>query len=148
MFKSNSKNSTMKSNASGAPDRLNRIVEGTQIVGEFKADSNIRIDGFVKGTVHTDGKLVIGPTGVIEGDITCDNADIEGSVIGNIQVKGILSLKQTAKIEGDISTQKLAIEPGAVFTGKCQMGKGAVKIQNNSQSTTSKKDVVSEDVVY
>ena len=38
-----------------------------------------------------------------------------------------MSLKATAKLQGDINTKKLAIEPGAVFTGNCSMGGGVVK---------------------
>ena len=37
------------------------------------------------------------------------------------------SLKATAKLQGDINTKKLAIEPGAVFTGNCSMGGGVLK---------------------
>lgn len=150
MFKSNTKNTNMKSSNS-APDRLNRIVEGTNIVGDFKAQSNIRIDGFVKGTVKTEGKLVIGNTGVIEGDIECENADVEGKIVGNLVVNGLLTLKQTADIEGDIKTQKLAIEPGAKFTGQCKMGKGTVQqkpMPENNGKANLKEDIPADDVVY
>jgi len=105
-----------------SPDRLNRLVEGTEIIGDIKADSNIRIDGKLKGTITTKGRLVIGPTGSIEGEIVCENADIEGSFVGKIIVNQLLSLKSTAKFIGDIQTSKLAIEPGATFSGNCSMG--------------------------
>jgi cytoskeletal protein CcmA (bactofilin family) len=105
-----------------SPDRLNRLVEGTEIIGDIKADSNIRIDGKLKGTITTKGRLVIGPTGSIEGEIVCENADIEGSFVGKIVVNQLLSLKATAKFIGDIQTSKLAIEPGATFSGNCSMG--------------------------
>lgn len=105
-----------------SPDRLNRIVEGTEIVGDIKADSNIRIDGKLKGTITTKGRLVIGATGSIEGEIVCENADIEGSFVGKIVVNQLLSLKSTARLTGDITTSKLAIEPGATFSGTCSMG--------------------------
>ncbi len=109
-----------------SPDRLNRIVEGTTIEGDIKSDSNIRIDGRLKGTIHTKGRLVIGTSGVIEGEIVCENADIEGIFIGKITVNQLLALKATAKLTGDIITSKLAIEPGAVFSGACSMG-GMIK---------------------
>jgi len=32
-----------------------------------------------------------------------------------------LALKSTAQIIGDIQTTKISIEPGAVFTGTCNM---------------------------
>jgi cytoskeletal protein CcmA (bactofilin family) len=104
------------------PERLNRIVEGTLIEGQIKSESNIRIDGHVKGITTTKGRLVIGPNGFIEGEIVCKNADVEGNIKGKITVTELLSLKATSKIEGDIVTKKLAIEPGAVFNGTCSMG--------------------------
>ncbi|MDG1797897.1 MAG: polymer-forming cytoskeletal protein [Flavobacteriales bacterium] len=105
-----------------SPDRLNRIVEGTHIEGDIKSDSNIRIDGYVKGTISVKGRLVLGPTGKIDGDIKCKNADLEGKLNGTIEVDELLSLKSTAKLQGEISTNKLAIEPGAIFSGNCKMG--------------------------
>lgn len=107
---------------SSSPDRLNRIVSGTKIEGEVTSDSNIRIDGEVKGNVHTSGRLVIGASGNIEGEVHCENAEIEGNLVGKIHVNGLLTLKSTAKLDGDILTAKLAIEPGAVFMGTCKMG--------------------------
>jgi cytoskeletal protein CcmA (bactofilin family) len=106
-----------------APDMgINRIVEGTAIEGEIRCESNIRIDGSFIGNLNTKGRLVIGPAGRIEGTITCQNAEIEGLVKGKLNVQQLLSLKGTAKVEGDIFTDKLSIEPGATFTGACNMG--------------------------
>lgn len=122
-----------------SPDRLNRIVEGTSIEGDIKSDSNIRIDGRLKGTISTKGRLVIGPTGSIEGEIVCENADVEGSFVGKISVNQLLSLKATAKLTGDIITNKLAIEPGASFSGTCSMG-GLIK--DIKMADTQKKENV------
>jgi cytoskeletal protein CcmA (bactofilin family) len=111
-----------KSNEINSPEKLNRIVDGTTIEGHIKSDSNIRIDGRLKGTITTKGKLVIGATGSIEGEIICDSADVEGMFVGKINVSNLLTLKSSAKLTGDIVTGKLAIEPGAVFSGSCSMG--------------------------
>lgn len=113
-----------------SPEKLNRIVDGTSIEGDIKSDSNIRIDGRLKGTINTKGKLVIGSTGSIEGEIVCEHADIEGSFTGKIQVTGILTLKASSKLMGDIQTGKLAIEPGAVFSGSCSMGGTVIPVAN------------------
>lgn len=118
----NKQNNMAKTTQTGNPERLNRIVEGTVIQGEIKSESNIRIDGTVKGQIHTKGRLVVGPNGVIEGEIFCQNADIEGTITGKTSVSELLSLKATAKLKGDIITKKLSIEPGAVFNGTCSMG--------------------------
>ncbi len=107
--------------------KINSIMEGTSIEGEVRSDSNIRIDGRVKGIINVRGRLIVGTSGVVEGDVTCQSSDIEGTVMGKINCQDLLSLKATAKLTGDISTKKLAIEPGAVFTGNCSMGGGVVK---------------------
>ncbi len=110
-----------------SPGKINSIMEGTSIEGEIRSDSNIRVDGRVKGTVNARGRVIVGQTGVIEGEVICQSSDIEGTVIGKINCQDLLSLKATAKLQGDINTKKLAIEPGAVFTGNCSMGGGVVK---------------------
>jgi cytoskeletal protein CcmA (bactofilin family) len=104
--------------------KINSIMEGTVIEGEVRSDSNIRIDGRVKGTLNVRGRLIVGATGQVEGDISCQSSDIEGTVNGKILCQDLLSLKATAKLSGDINTKKLSIEPGAVFTGNCNMGGG------------------------
>jgi cytoskeletal protein CcmA (bactofilin family) len=101
---------------------INRIVEGTAIEGEIRCESNIRIDGSFKGNLTTKGRLVIGPAGLIDGTVSCQNAEVEGVLKGKIQVQQLLSLKGSARIEGDIVTDKLSVEPGSSFSGNCTMG--------------------------
>jgi cytoskeletal protein CcmA (bactofilin family) len=121
--------------------KINSIMEGTSIEGEIKSDSNIRIDGRVKGTINIRGRLIVGASGVVEGDVTCQSSDIEGTVNGRINCQDLLSLKATAKLTGDINTKKLAIEPGAIFTGNCSMGGGVVKeMQPNLRSETPRME--------
>jgi cytoskeletal protein CcmA (bactofilin family) len=119
------------------PGKINSIMEGTSIEGEVRSDSNIRIDGRVKGIVHAKGRVIVGQTGVIEGEVVCHGSDIEGTVIGKVNCQELLSLKATAKLQGDINTRKLAIEPGAVFTGNCSMGGGVVKEMDSARPQPS-----------
>jgi len=121
MFKNNNDSSKSKMSNLNSPERLNRIVEGTSIEGSISSESNIRIDGEVKGTITTKGRLVVGVSGMISGDVICQNAEVEGKVTGSMKVEELLSLKSTAKVEGDIVTGKLSIEPGAVFAVNCSM---------------------------
>ncbi len=116
---------------------INRIVEGTSIEGEIKCESNIRIDGSFKGNLSTKGRLVIGPNGTIEGTVICQNAEIEGLIKGRVNVQQLLSLKGTARVEGDIFTDKLAIEPGATFTGGCNMGAKVKEIRKDLNDATA-----------
>jgi cytoskeletal protein CcmA (bactofilin family) len=139
MFKSSNPKEMSKMSESQTPEKLNRIVSGTSIEGEIKTDSNIRIDGSVKGTITAKGRLVVGASGSIDGKVVCENADIEGKITGHISVNGLLSLKSTARLECDITTKKLAIEPGAVFTGNCTMGGGVIKELKNTPSESQSR---------
>ena len=100
---------------------INMIKEGTTFKGEINADESIRIDGTLIGTINSKGKIVIGKTGKVDGEINCQNADFEGEVKAKIVVTELLSLKSTTKVNGDVTTNKLAVEPGAIFTGSCKM---------------------------
>ena len=116
----NTNNKTMKKDDNGTV--INMIGVGTIITGDINSNGDLRIDGTLKGSVATEGKVVLGKNGVIEGDVVCNNADIAGEIKAKITVSQLLTLKLTAKLKGDIITNKLSIEPGAVFSGSCSMG--------------------------
>ena len=119
MFSNNNNNMKNSNNTSSI---VNMIGNGTIITGNIQSKSDIRIDGVLKGSVKTEGKLVVGSAGVVEGDVVCDSADISGEIKAKITVSQLLSLKSTSKLNGDIITNKLSIEPGASFSGSCSMG--------------------------
>lgn len=136
MFNSK-RNDVMAKNQELNSPSINLIGAGTVINGEVKSNGDIRIDGTVTGSVNSKGKVVIGTTGLVEGEVICQNADVSGAVKGNVTVSELLSLKSTANLNGDIITNKLAIEPGANFSGSCSMG-GVVKDIKQGERTGSK----------
>jgi cytoskeletal protein CcmA (bactofilin family) len=144
VFKSDKNNMANYGNGNQSPERLNRIVEGTIIEGDIKSDSNIRIDGYVKGTITVKGRLVLGPTGKIDGNVFCKNADLEGKLNGIIEVDELLSLKTTAKLQGEISTNKLSIEPGAIFSGNCKMGAVLKDLSSSEESIMDTEKILQE----
>ena len=115
-------------------DSINSIGKGSVLDGSINAPGDIRVDGVVKGALIAGGRLVLGQGGKIEGDVQCGSAVISGELKANITSKELLILKETAKLYGDIKTEKISIEPGAMFSGRCEMGhsQGGLK-----QSTTS-----------
>jgi len=120
----------------------NTIQTGTSIEGHIISDGSIRIDGILHGSLTTKGKLVIGKTGVITGDVVCQNASIEGKVEGKVEVEEMLDLKGTAFINGDIFTSKLVVEPGAVFNGNCKMDSRGNKTSIGGKTNFEQKQAV------
>ena len=119
---------------------INILGPGAVVKGEIQVNGDFRIDGTLEGTIQCKGKIVVGPTGKIDGEIQCQNADFSGEVKATVKVSELLTLKETARFSGDITTGKLAIEPGAKFSGTCSMDQGSLKeikfppIANDSRS--------------
>jgi len=103
-------------------NKINMIGVGTTIEGNISSSENIRFDGNLIGNLNTKGKVFVGQSGKITGEIRCKNCEVEGVIDGRVIVEELLSLRAVSKLYGEIKTGKLAIEPGATFTGKCDMG--------------------------
>ncbi|MFM6946491.1 MAG: polymer-forming cytoskeletal protein [Flavobacteriales bacterium] len=114
-------------------DRLNKIVAGTEINGDLTSDSNIHLEGEVNGNVSCAGRVVIGSSGKINGNLVCVHAEIEGAMEGQLMVENLLVLRSTARIKGDIQTMKLHIEEGAFFEGACVMRAGVSTAKLDSE---------------
>ena len=103
-------------------NKINLIGIGTTIEGNITSKENIRFDGMLIGNLSTKGKLFIGQTGKVTGEIHCKNCEVEGTIDGKVVVEELLSLRSISHLYGEIVTNKLSIEPGAIFSGKCDMG--------------------------
>lgn len=100
---------------------INLIATGTRISGDLLSDGDIRIDGELIGNLESKGRLVIGASGRVEGDISCKSCEIAGTHKGKLLIAELLSLKASCAVTGDMVTGKLSIEPGAYFMGTCTM---------------------------
>lgn len=100
----------------------NHISHDTSIVGDIKTNGDIRIDGNLAGSIIAKGKVVVGNTGKIEGEVLCQNANISGDIKGKLQVAELLTMQSSAKVDGDILTGKLIVESGAMWNGTVKMG--------------------------
>ncbi|HYC40021.1 MAG TPA: polymer-forming cytoskeletal protein [Chitinophagaceae bacterium] len=106
------------------------IGAGTTVKGDISSNSDLRIDGTVNGNVHSAAKIVIGAHGVVEGDISGNQADIVGKVSGNIRTKELLQLRADCVVTGNLYAGRLQVEPSATFNGQCHMGANIVEMIN------------------
>jgi cytoskeletal protein CcmA (bactofilin family) len=122
------------------PMAINSLVEGTSMEGHLSSKGDIRIDGKLSGTLECQGKVIIGPSGLIEGDVICKTAVIEGKFEGKLEVEDTLQVREDAMINGDVTTGKLIVQSGAVFNVTCKMGGQTLgDFQNGRQKQTSKQ---------
>ncbi len=103
---------------------VNSIIgEGSDFKGEFKINGLLRIDGKFKGTIETDGKVLIGKTGESITDIKARVVVIGGTVKGNIFADERVIMLSTGHIIGKIITPILFMEEGVIFEGTCKINK-------------------------
>ena len=121
-------------------DEINSIASGSTLTGDLVSSGDVRIDGHLKGSITTKSRLVLGESGIVDGQIKCQSAIIAGQLKATINTEELLTLKSTAKLSGEIVAGQLAIEPGAVFTGKCSMGPVIKKMTKGETSRLEKEN--------
>jgi len=95
------------------------------------------VDGIIKGTLTCDAKVIIGPTGFIDGEVRCQNAVIEGRFEGILKVKELLHINESAKVSGDVTYGKLKVASGAIVSGSYKVGG-----QNSNGHSKSAKSII------
>ncbi|MGB4655717.1 MAG: bactofilin family protein [Bacteroidales bacterium] len=111
---------------------MNLVGKDTVIKGEIKTKGDLRIDGVINGEINSNGKVIVGVSGIIKGALNCRNAEILGTIEGNTSIEELINLRSSSVITGDIVTNKLAIENGATFNGKCSMGNAKKEPKNET----------------
>jgi cytoskeletal protein CcmA (bactofilin family) len=103
---------------------VNSIIgEGSEFKGEFTINGLLRIDGKFKGTIDTEGKVLIGQTGEAVTDIRASVVVVGGKVKGNIFATERVIMLSTGHVEGNIITPGLIMEDGVMFEGNCTINK-------------------------
>lgn len=130
--------STEKTTSNGSGNGTTLISSGTTIKGDISSNSDIRVDGTIIGNINSSAKIVVGSSGLVEGDINGNHADIVGKTSGTIKVKELLQLRGECVVNGNIYAGKLQIEPTATFNGQCHMGANVVDMASNELAALAK----------
>jgi len=141
MFNAKSKSDVLGEAPTGTSASL--IGAGTSLKGDITSNGDIRIDGTLTGNIHCTAKVIIGANGVVEGDISGQQADILGKVTGTIKVKDLLQLKSNCAVNGNLHAAKLQIEPSANFNGQCHMTAEISKGSHEKANAEIKKETIS-----
>jgi cytoskeletal protein CcmA (bactofilin family) len=107
-----------------SPDKVTTIIgPEARVEGTLAAKCSIRVDGSVQGKIITPGEVIIGEGGKVEADVDAGNLVIAGSLTGNVEVKSRLELKQGGTLRGDLRADKVIMEEGAFYEGRCSMSR-------------------------
>ena len=139
MFGGKDKSTTNHASTPGPSKGLNSLVKDTHVEGTIRTASDFRIEGALVGSLDCQAKLIIGPSGNVDGEVSCKTAMIEGVFEGNLRVSDLLEVRQTARVDGDISYGKLKIDAGAQLTGQLKQGSSAGAAANVSTAQRNGK---------
>jgi len=107
---------------------MNVLHRGSEIEGTIKVNGSVRIDGKIKGKVKATEKIVVGQTGIINGDLTAKEVTLSGKCKGTISAENLVVFQPTAEFDGDIKCKRLIVDEGVIIDGNINMrnnrGKG------------------------
>lgn len=95
---------------------LSTVSSDLQFEGSISGAGDLQVDGSVKGDIRV-GRLIVGETGAVEGNVTADHLEVRGRIVGSVSGKQV-KLVSTAYVDGDINAEQLSIDIGAYFQGR------------------------------
>ena len=112
------------------------IGPGMKVTGDCDTEGTLRIEGNVEGTVRAGKAVVVGKDGIVDGDITTQDAVIGGRVTGSLVAESRLELQATCVVEGEIHARRIKLEEGGTVNGKVQIGEAAARAGRRAEPRT------------
>ncbi|MGW8268737.1 MAG: bactofilin family protein [Longimicrobiales bacterium] len=110
------------------PEQVISIIgPGMKVLGDCDADGAVRVEGTVQGNIRAGKAVVVGKDGLVEGDISTQDAVIAGRVKGSLKAESRLEVQAASRVEGEISAGRMQVEEGAVLNGTVKIGKGVAE---------------------
>jgi cytoskeletal protein CcmA (bactofilin family) len=116
-----------RASAEGAEDAASQqasatfIDSGAVFEGTLELSGDFHIDSEFRGEIETDGEIVVGPSGSVEGNIRARQVVIQGAVVGTVAARRLFVLRSGGRLHGDVETACLEIEKHAFFQGTTRM---------------------------
>jgi cytoskeletal protein CcmA (bactofilin family) len=100
---------------------------GSHLRGDLQFETHFRVHGTLTGEVNTEGELIVGDGGIVDGQLRVGQIIVSGLVKGSIHASGRVQITSTGKVYADVETPSLIVEDGALFEGKCTMSRDSAK---------------------
>lgn len=121
---------------SGAADFNGFLDRGSLLEGELRFETSFRVEGKIVGKVLSEGNLIVGEGGEVEGELKVGELFVAGVVNGTVLAQRKVQLAPTGRVRADLVTPALVIENGALFDGRCEM---APAVPKEAQEAPAKK---------
>jgi cytoskeletal protein CcmA (bactofilin family) len=115
----------MKNNSFAGDDNITLLAKGVVLKGEIHVEGTVRIDGRLDGDIQTNGQVIIGEDGLVQGTIMAGTVISSGRIKAKVTANERVQLMKTATLIGEIMTPILIMEEGAKLQGVTDMGVSA-----------------------
>ena len=115
---------------SAAPDGVGGtsvIAAGLKIVGDVETAGTLKIEGTVQGSIRGARQVIVGRSGVIQGDIQAEEIVIGGRVVGTVNASERVEIQANSVIEGDVHTRSIVVFEGGLLNGNVRMDMAGAK---------------------
>jgi len=129
--------------------RVNSVIgKGTEFEGTIRTKETFRVEGFVKGHIISEGTLIIGNGGKVDGRIDAADILVGGEAYGELYATNKVEANSSGRIYGNIHTKGLIVDERAIFEGTCEMtgrtqpekGKGKTKDEPKEEAKEEVKE--------
>ena len=112
----------MKLRGQGSGGELNGFLDaGSHIKGDLLFEDTFRVDGKVTGKVLSDGDLVVGVSGEVDGEVMVGRVFVSGTLRGRVKAAKRIEIAAGGRVHATLETPSLVIEDGAFFEGQSAM---------------------------
>ena len=112
------------------------IAAGMKIIGDVETTGIIKIEGTVQGSIRGARQVLVGRSGVIQGDVQAEEAVIGGRIVGTVTAAERVEIQSNSTIEGDIHTKSIVVFEGGVLNGTVRMDAGTTRLGGGSSQVT------------
>lgn len=91
------------------------VPDGVVISGSVSGSSDMEINGKVEGDITVQGRLLLGPTALVSGNVQAGFCQIMGRVEGRVECSEELDLGQSGRLNADVVAGKRINLAGAVY---------------------------------
>ncbi len=88
--------------------------------GVLSTKNSICIEGTFRGTLHSEGAVILSRSGTLEADVVADHVLVNGTLRGNVRALKQLDVGETGVIHGDVQAASVTVAKGGVLEGTCR----------------------------
>ena len=102
-------------------NRGGTLSSGVSIKGTVRFQKELTLDCEVEGRIDSQGRLTVGKSAKIIGDIKTRSVIVDGTVNGNITAGERCELRAGCTVNGDIEAPRLVVDEAASFIGSAKI---------------------------